>query len=71
MNRAVYTVQGMSCDHCVAAVSAEISKLPGVQDVVVDLASGAVAVTSDAPLERDAVRAAVGEAGYELVATDD
>ncbi|NMO54921.1 heavy-metal-associated domain-containing protein [Actinoplanes sp. TBRC 11911] len=61
-----YTVTGMTCSHCVQAVSGEISTLPGVADVRVDLASGAVTVTSAVPLADEAVRAAVDEAGYEL-----
>ena len=61
-----YTVSGMTCAHCVQAVTGEISALPGVADVQVDLASGAVTVTSEAPLAADDVRAAVDEAGYEL-----
>jgi len=39
-------VVGMSCEHCVNAVTEELSRLDGVNDVVVDLASGRVAVTS-------------------------
>jgi copper chaperone CopZ len=62
-----YDVKGMTCGHCVAAVSGEIAGLPGVQDVAVDLGTGTVTVTSDQPLDADAVRAAVDEAGYELV----
>jgi copper chaperone CopZ len=62
----IYTVTGMTCSHCVQAVTGEISTLPGVADVRIDLASGAVTVTSEAPLEDEAVRAAVDEAGYEL-----
>nr|WP_221376936.1 cation transporter [Actinoplanes polyasparticus] len=61
-----YTVTGMTCGHCVQAVTGELSALPGVDDVQIDLASGAVTVTSEAPLADDAVRAAVDEAGYEL-----
>jgi copper chaperone len=61
-----YTVTGMTCEHCVRAVTGELSELPGVDDVKVDLGTGAVTVTSDAPLPDDAVRAAVDEAGYEL-----
>jgi len=61
-----YTVTGMTCSHCVQAVTGELSALPGVADVRVDLASGAVTVTSAAPLTDDAVREAVDEAGYEL-----
>ncbi|MGC5032874.1 heavy-metal-associated domain-containing protein [Micromonospora sp. DT229] len=62
-----YQVQGMTCGHCVSAVSAEVTALPGVTEVAVDLAAGQVKVTSEQPLDDDAVRAAVDEAGYELV----
>jgi len=65
-----YTVTGMTCGHCVQAVTGELTKLPGVQDVQVDLATGAVTVTSEAPLSVDDVRSAVDEAGYELVGAD-
>jgi copper chaperone CopZ len=61
-----YTVTGMTCSHCVQAVTGELSSLPGVEDVRIDLASGAVTVTSRAPLADNDVRAAVDEAGYEL-----
>jgi copper chaperone CopZ len=61
-----YTVSGMTCSHCVQAVTVELSALPGVADVRVDLTSGAVTVTSEAPLTDDQVRAAVDEAGYDL-----
>ncbi|MEG3633209.1 heavy-metal-associated domain-containing protein [Micromonospora palythoicola] len=62
-----YQVQGMTCGHCVNAVSTELGAIEGVSDVQVDLATGQVTVTSDQPLSGDAVRAAVDEAGYELV----
>ncbi|BCJ47704.1 heavy metal transport/detoxification protein [Actinoplanes ianthinogenes] len=61
-----YTVTGMTCSHCVSSVSAEIGQLPGVTGVQVDLASGAVTVTSNDPLDETTVAAAVDEAGYEL-----
>jgi copper chaperone len=61
-----YSVAGMTCDHCVNAVTGELNRLPGVHEVQVDLSSGSVAVTSDAPLPIDEVRTAVDEAGYEL-----
>ena len=64
--RETYLVRGMSCGHCVAAVSSELRELEGVRDVHVDLPSGAVTVTSDAPLDAEAVAAAIDEAGYEL-----
>ena len=62
-----YTVTGMTCSHCVSAVSGELQQLPGVTDVQVDLGSGSVTVTSDQPVDDDAVAAAVDEAGYEVV----
>jgi copper chaperone len=62
-----YTVTGMTCAHCVNAVSEEVTKIPGVVDVRVDLSSGAVEVASAEPLDDTAVQAAVEEAGYELV----
>ncbi|MET9300764.1 MULTISPECIES: heavy-metal-associated domain-containing protein [Micromonospora] len=62
-----YQVNGMTCGHCVNSVSTELSALPGVTDVQVDLAGGRVTVTSQNPLDADAVRAAVDEAGYDLV----
>ena len=61
-----YTVTGMTCSHCVNSVDTELRQIPGVTDVKVDLASGAVTVASDAPLDETAVAAAVDEAGYEL-----
>jgi copper chaperone CopZ len=64
---AVYAVSGMTCGHCEKAVCEEISALPGVTCVQADAATGQVTVSSSAPLEDDAVRAAVDEAGYELV----
>ena len=62
-----YRVEGMTCEHCVRAVTTELVILPGVQSVDVDLESGAVTVTSNGPLDQSAVREAIDEAGYELV----
>jgi copper chaperone len=63
---ATWTVTGMTCGHCVASVTEEVSEVPGVTDVAVDLDSGRLTVTSDAPVDDAAVRAAVAEAGYEV-----
>lgn len=63
---ASYTVTGMTCDHCVASVREEISEIAGVANVDIDLASGAVTVTSTQPLAEPDVRSAVEEAGYSL-----
>jgi copper chaperone CopZ len=62
-----YLVKGMTCGHCVTSVSTEVGAIPSVSDVTVDLGSGEVTVTSAEPLDVQAVRTAVDEAGYELV----
>lgn len=70
MTTSVYSVDGMTCGHCVAAVTEEISAIPGVSEVSVDLVPGAVSavtVVSAAPLDAHAVKAAVDEAGYAFV----
>lgn len=61
-----YIVTGMTCSHCVASVTAEVQGLPGVENVEV-LETGAVTVTSAGPIDESSVRAAVAEAGYQLV----
>ena len=61
-----YVVPGMTCEHCVAAVDAEVRKVPRVEAVAVDLATGQVRVTGD-PV-RDDVVAAIEEAGYDVAA---
>jgi copper ion binding protein len=61
-----YTVEGMTCGHCVASVAEEVQEIPGVENVDVVLETGVVTVTSDRPLDDNAVRAAVEEAGYQL-----
>ena len=63
---ATYTVTGMTCGHCVASVTEEITELTGVENVDVALESGQVTVTSSQPLDPSAVQAAVEEAGYAL-----
>ena len=62
-----YTVAGMTCSHCVDAVTEEVAKISGVTDVQVDLTSGAVTIASASGVDQEAVAAAVDEAGYELV----
>ena len=66
MSTTSYTVVGMTCGHCVNAVTEEVSVVPGVTTVDVDLASGGLTVTSTEPVDDDAVRAAVEEAGYSV-----
>jgi copper ion binding protein len=66
MSTATWTVDGMTCEHCVAAVSEEVGALPGVTAVEVDLATGALTVTSEPAVDENAVATAVDEAGYRL-----
>ena len=69
---ASYHVAGMTCAHCVQAVTAEVSALPGVSNVDVALVAGGtsvVTVVSAEPLPLHAVRDAIDEAGYDLVGT--
>jgi len=69
MTTATYTVAGMTCAHCVASVSEEVSELAGVTDVAVELESGTLTISGDGATVSnvDAVRGAVEEAGYQLV----
>ena len=70
MSTQTFKVSGMTCGHCVGAVSKEIGQLAGVEEVSVDLTpdqASTVTVVSSDVLDVDAVRAAVDEAGYELV----
>ena len=62
-----YVVRGMTCAHCVMSVREEVSEVPGVRAVEVDLASGRMTVSGE-NLSDDAVRAAVADAGYEVAA---
>jgi copper chaperone len=61
-----FSVNGMTCGHCVQAVTSELANLPGVSDVTVDLASGLATVESSRALVVADLAAAVDEAGYEL-----
>jgi len=63
----VYQVSGMSCGHCEGSVSGELSGIDGVSSVKAVASTGEVTVVSAAPLDESAVRAAVDEAGFELV----
>lgn len=71
MSTSQWQVNGMTCGHCVNSVTQEISSLPGVSDVSIDLVSNGtstVTVNSAEPLDADSVKAALNEAGdYELV----
>ncbi|MDI3313104.1 MAG: heavy metal-associated domain-containing protein [Mycobacterium sp.] len=66
MSALTVTVTGMTCEHCVKSVREEVGNIPGVTAVDVDLASGKMTVESDGPIDADAVKNAVEEAGYQL-----
>ncbi len=65
MSTITYNVPSISCDHCVHAISGEVSTVPGVDSVDVDIATKTVTVVGD-PLDDAALRAAIDEAGYEV-----
>nr|WP_141778197.1 heavy-metal-associated domain-containing protein [Phycicoccus sp. SLBN-51] len=70
MSTQTFSVTGMTCGHCVSAVTSELQEIPGVTDVAVDLVAGGtstVTVDSEQPVEESAVVAALDEAGdYQL-----
>lgn len=61
-----YAVEGMTCGHCAAAVTREVSAVAGITDVAVDVAAGTVTVTAAEAPDDASVAAAVTEAGYTL-----
>jgi len=63
-----YVVTGMTCDHCVKAVTEEVGSLAGVTEATVDLASGALTVVSDGDVPFDEIERAVDDAGYTVAA---
>ena len=66
MSTTTYNVDGMTCGHCVSAVTSEVKQIAGVSNVEIDLESGAVTIISEGDLDAEQVRAAVEEAGFEL-----
>lgn len=65
MERLTFTVAGMTCGHCEAAVAEAVGKLAGVVDVAVDLSTKLVTVRGT-DLDAGAIVAAIDEAGYEV-----
>ncbi len=73
MSTTTLTVDGLTCGHCVQHVTTELSALDGVSAVDVDLVVGGtstVRVTSEGPLAKEALEAAVDEAGYTLTSVE-
>jgi copper chaperone CopZ len=69
MVTSIYTATGMTCQHCVASVTKEITRIDHVTAVSVDLPTGTITVTSDAPVPAAEVIAAIDAAGYPAVPT--
>ncbi|TQM09846.1 heavy-metal-associated domain-containing protein [Pseudonocardia kunmingensis] len=67
MTSSTYTVEGMTCDHCAGSVSSEVTKIPGVTDISVDVKAGRLTIVSDEPVPASVVEEAVEEAGYTIV----
>jgi copper chaperone CopZ len=67
MGTITYKVSGMTCGHCESSVREEVGAIPGVGEVTAAAGTGLVTVTAEEPLDDAAVRAAVDEAGYELI----
>ncbi|MFM7138874.1 MAG: heavy-metal-associated domain-containing protein [Actinomycetes bacterium] len=65
MNQTIF-VSGMTCDHCINAVTKELSKLSEVKKVEVDLTSGKIDIDTNTEIERARLEEAITEAGYEL-----
>ena len=68
MTTSTYAVTGMTCAHCVRAVTEEVRQIEGVSEVTVDLPTGTLTISSSEPIEGTAVAEAVEEAGYQLAA---
>lgn len=68
MATSTYPVTGMTCEHCMRAVTEAVRRIEGVADVMVDLPTGALTISSSQPVEEAAVAEAVEEAGYRLAA---
>ncbi len=69
MSTQTVAVQGMTCGHCVKAVTDEVSAIPGVTDVAVELVNGGtstVTITAAEPVSDEALAAAIDEAGYTI-----
>jgi copper chaperone len=64
----IYRVPAVSCDHCIRAITDELGKLPGIQNVGVDLKTKLVTVQHDGSVSDADLRAGIEEAGYDIAA---
>jgi len=68
MNTHVYSVPGVSCEHCVKAITTEVTKLAGVRTVDVDLVAKKVTIVANDEVADSALRAAIDDAGFDIAA---
>ncbi|MER7083662.1 Copper chaperone CopZ [Saccharopolyspora antimicrobica] len=66
MAQATFVVKGMTCSGCMTKVTNAVTGVAGVSDVDVDISSGELTVTGESAVDTEAVRRAVGDAGYEI-----
>lgn len=69
MTNSNFIVVGMTCNSCAMTVTEEVTQVPGVHDVAIELATGRLTVTSDATLDPALIKVAVEDAGYRLAAS--
>lgn len=68
MSDNTYIVEGMTCGSCAGKVTDKVEQIPGVTDVDVDLSTGGVTLSTDAPVSDETVKQAIEEAGYKVTA---
>ncbi|MCX2727906.1 heavy-metal-associated domain-containing protein [Thermomicrobium sp. 4228-Ro] len=62
----VYRVPDVSCQHCIRAITEELRKIEGIQDIEVDLTSKTVRVVSEETVPDERIRSGIEEAGYTI-----
>jgi len=60
-------IKGMSCNHCVMAVTEALNEIDGVKDIKVDLAKEEATFDETMPVDMDTIREKIKKAGYEVV----
>ena len=68
MSNTTYVVEGMTCGSWAGKVTDRVEQIPGVTDVDVDIATGGVTLTTDAPVSDETVKQAIEEIGYKVAA---
>jgi copper chaperone len=66
-NMTTIKIKGMSCQHCVMAVTKALAGIAGTKDVRVDLQKGEASFTEEKPVDRVLIRERIAKAGFEVV----